>query len=160
MKEKLIRLFQQFIKFGLVGVSNTAISYGIDMLGYYVVFRDTSFSGILNLLKNIGISATNDSIKVIIVTAIAFIVSVINSYFWNNRFVFKSQGKKTFKRHAFDFLKMAASYALTGLILTPFVKILLNQTEMQYWLVSILTMVLMVPLNFLLNKLWAFKDRK
>ena len=32
----------QFIKFGLVGVSNTAISYGIDQLFYYVVFRDSA----------------------------------------------------------------------------------------------------------------------
>lgn len=28
----------QFVKFGLVGVSNTAISYGIEMLCYYVLF--------------------------------------------------------------------------------------------------------------------------
>ena len=26
----------QFVKFGLVGVSNTAISYGIEMLCFYV----------------------------------------------------------------------------------------------------------------------------
>ena len=34
--------FLQFIKFGLVGISNTAISYGVEMLCYYVlVLGDT-----------------------------------------------------------------------------------------------------------------------
>lgn len=32
MKEKLLKLFQQFIKFGLVGVSNTIISLGFYYL--------------------------------------------------------------------------------------------------------------------------------
>ena len=37
--EKLAPLIQ-FIKFGLVGVSNTAISYGVEMLCYYVLFKN------------------------------------------------------------------------------------------------------------------------
>lgn len=151
----------QFIKFGLVGVSNTLISYGLDMLGYYVVFKHSTFSGIVEILEKIGIKATSGSVKVVIVTAIAFFVSVLNSYFWNNRYVFTSEEKKTAGQHLIAFLRMTVSYALTGLILTPIVKLLLvNTTGMAYWLASIITLAIMVPLNFVMNKFWAFRNRK
>lgn len=151
---------QQFIKFGLVGISNTLISYGIDMLGYYVVFKNTSFSIVSGALGGIGIKASTESIKVVVVTSIAFFISILNSYFWNNQFVFISKEKKSIKQHLIVFLRMAASYALTGLLLTPVVKILLSMTGLAYWLISIITLAIMVPLNFIMNKFWAFKNKE
>ena len=79
MKEKLKALMErleqsklaplvQFVKFGLVGVSNTAISYAIEMLGYYVVFARVNWP---------------ERVRIAVVTAIAFVVSVLNSYYWN-----------------------------------------------------------------------------
>ncbi len=159
MNEKFKKLITQFIKFGLVGVSNTLISYGIDMLGYYVVFKNSTFSGIISVLGTIGIKATSESVKVVIVTAIAFFISVLNSYFWNNRYVFTSEEKKSFGQHFRAFLKMTLSYALTGLILTPIVKLLLCNTGMAYWLASICVLIITVPINFLMNKLWAFRKK-
>lgn len=147
----------QFIKFGIVGASNTAISYGIEMLGYYFVFKDTKFPEAISLLNRLGISATDQQVKVFVVTAIAFIVSVANSYFWNHRYVFKSEGKKTAKQHLVALLKMAGCYALTGLILSPVIKIMLSNSGMAYWLASICSLIIGVPLNYLLNKIWAFK---
>ena len=47
----LKKLFMQFIKFGLVGVSNTAINYGIEMLGYYVLFANWADSFLLVILR-------------------------------------------------------------------------------------------------------------
>ena len=41
----------QFIKFGLVGVSNTLISYAVEMLGYYVLFSRGMFAGVAAWLK-------------------------------------------------------------------------------------------------------------
>ena len=67
--EKLSSLIQ-FIKFGLVGVSNTAISYGIEMLCYYVLFKNTKFIGILNLLALLGISTDGNNVKIVITTRI------------------------------------------------------------------------------------------
>ncbi len=101
--EKLSSLIQ-FIKFGLVGVSNTAISYGIEMLCYYVLFKNTKFIGILNLLALLGISTDGNNVKIVITTIIAFVVSVSNSYFWNNRYVFGS-GKKSFSEHFKTYFK-------------------------------------------------------
>ncbi len=135
----------QFVKFGLVGVSNTAISYGIEMLGYYVVFARVNWP---------------DRVRIAVVTAIAFAVSVLNSYYWNNRYVFKDAERKTFRDHLKALLKMAACYALTGLVLAPLLKVWIHERGVAYWVASLLTLVVTVPLNFLLNKLWAFRRRE
>ena len=154
MKEKLTALLEimeqgrlaplvQFIKFGLVGVSNTAISYGIEMLGYYVLFAHAPWP---------------DRARIVVVTALAFTVSVINSYYWNNRYVFTG-GRKTTGEHFRAFLRMAASYAATGLVLSPILKVWIHERGAAYWLASLAALTVTVPLNFLLNKYWAFRRK-
>ncbi len=134
-------LFFQFIKFCLVGISNTVISYGIEMLCYYVLFAHLGW---------------HERTRIIIATILAFVISVANSYFWNNRYVFTDAGRKIFREHLLSFLKMASCYALTGLLLSPLLKVWIHERGIAYWLASLLTLVVTVPLNYLLNKLWAF----
>lgn len=155
--EKLSSLIQ-FIKFGLVGVSNTAISYGIEMLCYYVLFKNTKFIGILNLLALLGISTDGNNVKIVITTIIAFVVSVSNSYFWNNRYVFGS-GKKSFSEHFKTYFKTFACYGITGLILSPIIKILLAKISVPFFIASLGALVITIPLNFVMNKFWAFKSK-
>ena len=155
--EKLSSLIQ-FIKFGLVGVSNTAISYGIEMLCYYVLFKNTKFIGILNLLALLGISTDGNNVKVVITTIIAFVVSVSNSYLWNNRYVFGS-GKKSFFEHFKTYFKTFACYGITGLILSPIIKILLTKISVPFFIASLGALVITIPLNFVMNKFWAFKSK-
>ena len=155
--EKLSSLIQ-FIKFGLVGVSNTAISYGIEMLCYYVLFKNTKFIGILNLLALLGISTDGNNVKIVITTIIAFVVSVSNSYFWNNRYVFGS-GKKSFSEHFKTYFKTFACYGITGLILSPIIKILLTKISVPFFIASLGALGITIPLNFVMNKFWAFKSK-
>lgn len=155
--EKLSSLIQ-FIKFGLVGVSNTAISYGIEMLCYYFLFKNTKFIGILNLLALLGISTDGNNVKIVITTIIAFVVSVSNSYFWNNRYVFGS-GKKSFSEHFKTYFKTFACYGITGLILSPIIKILLTKISVPFFIASLGALVITIPLNFVMNKFWAFKSK-
>lgn len=155
--EKLSSLIQ-FIKFGLVGVSNTAISYGIEMLCYYVLFKNTKFIGILNLLALLGISTDGNNVKIVITTIIAFVVSVSNSYFWNNKYVFGS-GKKSFSEHFKTYFKTFACYGITGLILSPIIKILLTKISVPFFIASLGALVITIPLNFVMNKFWAFKSK-
>lgn len=152
--EKLSSLIQ-FIKFGLVGVSNTAISYGIEMLCYYVLFKNTKFIGILNLLALLGISTDGNNVKIVITTIIAFVVSVSNSYFWNNRYVFGS-GKKSFSEHFKTYFKTFACYGITGLILSPIIKILLTKISVPFFIASLGALVITIPLNFCHEQILGF----
>lgn len=152
LKELLSRLEQgkyasvvQFVKFGLVGVSNTIIDYALQMLCFYVLFAGASWP---------------ENTKVVVASYVGFFVSVINSYYWNNRFVFKDEERRGFKRHALAYLKTVLCYGLTGLLLGPALKLWLTNIDIPYWLASLGVLVITIPLNFLLNKFWAFRKKK
>lgn len=132
----------QFVKFGIVGVSNTAISYGIEMLCYYVLFVNVPWS---------------ESVRIPATSVLAFVVSVTNSYYWNNRYVFGSGTKKTVRQHLTAYLKTVACYGVTGLLLAPAIKVYVTALGVPYWLSSLGALVVTIPLNFILNKFWAFR---
>ena len=139
----LRRLLWQFVKFGLVGVSNTLITYGVEQLCYYVLFKNVAWP---------------ERALVFTVTLLGFIAGTVNSWIWNSRFVFKAGTERRERRK--NFLKMTLCYALTGLVLGPILKLLLTGLGLPYWLASLLVLVVTVPLNFILNKLWAFRKEK
>ena len=141
--------YRQFIRFGIVGVLNTLIQYLIEQLCYYGLFRGVSFEEAGRVLGLAG-----EDVRVFTVTAIGFIVSVTHAYFWNSRFVFREKG--SLRRY----LRTVASYALTGLILSPVIKRALQGLGLPFWAASLLSLAVTVPLNFLLNKFWAFRRKQ
>lgn len=131
----------QFIKFCMVGVSNTIISYSSEMLFYYIIF-----------------SSFNDNIRILSSNAIAFILSVTNSFYWNNKYVFSNDEKQKKKELLFKYLKTFTSYSFTGLVIAPLVKFLLLKIVKRYWMISFISIIVLLPINFILNKYWAFRN--
>ena len=126
--------FIQFLKFGIVGLSNTVISYLIySSLVYFCIHY-------------------------IIASIIAFIISVLNSFFWNNKYVFKKQSDQ--KRNVMlSLIKTYISYAFSGLIIQNILLfILIDIIHISKYIAPLLGLTVTVPLNFILNKLWAFKS--
>jgi len=128
--EKLVDLTKQFTKFGIVGVSNTLLSLSI----YYIfVFINKD----LYLVGN----------------SVGFVVSVLNSYYWNNRFVFKSENRNHIKALSKTFLSYGITFVLGTVLLIIMVQVLMIPEIIAPLFILIIT----VPLNFVLNKFWAFK---
>lgn len=150
----------QFVKFGLVGVSNTLISYVIEMVCYYGLFREAGFGGMVGLLGRLGVAATGEQVKVVITTLLAFIVSVTNSFILNNRFVFRAEGKQTPGQLARAYGRTVLCYALTGIVLAPVLRLWMGSLGIPYWAASLLSLIVTIPLNFLMNKFWAFAGRR
>ena len=126
----------QFIKFGIVGLSNTLISY--------FVYAFLTYFGVPYVLSNI----------------IAFIVSVLNSFFWNSRYVFK-QGVNEKRSFCKSLLKTFISYAGTGLVLSNLLLVIfVEKISISKYIAPIFSLVITIPINFLLNKFWAFKTHK
>jgi len=124
-------LARQFIKFGMVGVSNTVISIVV-------------YNGLLWI-----------SVHYIIAYTIAFLVSVVNAYIWNKKFVFKSRpaGRKR------TFLKVFLSYGSTFLLGMGLLYVMVQHMGISKPLAQILLLIITIPVNFLLNKLWAFNEK-
>ena len=125
----------QFVKFGVVGVSNTLISYVV-----YIILVNL---GLHYLLASIG----------------GFLVSVINAYYWNDRYVFNAEQREE-RAWWKVFLKTFTSYAGTGLILNNLLLILwVDIVGLHEMLGPVINLFVTIPLNFLLNKYWAYKDK-
>ena len=126
----------QFIKFGIVGFSNTVIAYVIYALLVYFKLH--------YILANI----------------IAFIISVLNSFFWNNKYVFKNE--VTSKRDILhSLIKTYISYSFTGVFLgNALIFLFVDVLHISKYLAPFFGLVITVPLNFFMNKKWAFKPIK
>lgn len=123
--------FVQFIKFAIVGLSNTLISYII-----YV------------LLISVRLNYLAASI-------IGFVAGVANSFYWNNKYVFaKTKAHIIWK----VFIKTLLSYSVTGLILANILLyIWVDIVHIHEMIAPIINLFLTTPLNFIFNKFWAFK---
>jgi putative flippase GtrA len=133
IKKKHANIIIQFIKFGLVGLSNTVISYLIYSFLVYI------------------------NVYYILASIIAFIVSVLNSFFWNRRFVFG--GKQNSSNIRRSMVKTFISYGLTGLVLQNILLfIFVDVFYFSKFLAPFFGLCVTVPLNFFLNKHWVFNS--
>lgn len=135
-KEQIKNLIIQFIKFGTVGAINTVLSYAITNGAYYLLHLHEQISNI-----------------------IAFVITVFISFMLNGRFVFtENKEERNFWK---SLLKVYASYSITGVFLTA---ILLYIEEellgIPHYIATLMNLVVTIPINFLLNKFWAYKDKK
>lgn len=133
--------FMQFVKFGIVGVSNTVISYVL-------------YAATLLILQKADLFPKTDYLWAQIV---AFILSVLWSFYWNNKMVFvaSEESERVWWK---ALIKTYISYSFTGLLLNSILLILwVKICGMSEFVAPILNLLISVPLNFLINKFWAFK---
>lgn len=133
-EEQLDRI-SQFVQFGIVGLSNTLISYVV-----YVVLVACEWHYLLASLMG-------------------FLISVVNAFYWNNKYVFKAgEGEERVLWRSF--IKTFTSYAGTGLLLHNILLILwVDILGMHEMLGPIINLFITIPSNFVLNKFWAFKKQ-
>ena len=123
----------QFLKFGIVGISNTFLS----LLIYYIfIWIDEN----LYLIGNI----------------VGWLISVANAFFWNNKYVFMSESsgwRGTLKKIGKTYFRYGATFLIsTGMLYL--------EIDILHWsavISPILNLAITIPLNFLLNKFWAFR---
>ena len=163
MKDKIKSLLQ-FIKFCIVGLSNTIICEGI-----YVVLL---FFGVHYLAANI----------------LGNLISILNAYYWSNKYVFKAEeGEervwwkvliKTYATYGFSMVLsagllvfwleivkleqyMGPILSLLGNlgILSAFSKagIVLEAKILSEILAAAINLIITIPLNYVINKYWAFR---
>ena len=133
----------QFIKFGIVGLSNTVISY-LLYVGALLIFQKKQWI---------------PSIDYLVAQVIAFVLSVLWSFYWNNKYVFKqNEGQE---RNIFAaLLKTYVSYAFTGLFLNSVLSFIwVEVIGVSKLIAPIINLLVSVPINFFMNKFWAFKSK-
>lgn len=126
----------QFVKFGIVGLSNTLIAYA--------VYAACVWLGCHYLVAN----------------GLGFVVGVLNAYYWSDRYVFKKEEGET-RSALWTLVKTYLAYGATGLLLASLLLyVYVDRWQVSAYLAQLLVLVVTVPLNFIINKRWSFKTKQ
>jgi putative flippase GtrA len=115
------------IRFGIVGVSNTAIGFG----AFWSLHR------VLPAAAAQGIGYT---------------LGTLWSYYWNRRWTFQSQGKVASEASRFFSLQIGFMLLSSGLL-----GLLVDHAHLPSWPCWLAVSVLITVLNFVASRYWAFK---
>lgn len=124
----------QFVKFGLVGVLNNVIS----LIVYYMVIF---FSPEIYLVGN----------------AMGFLVSTLNAYILNSKFVF-STGQRASNAKS-TLAKTYVMYTVSLIMSTGILYLLVDVLEIHEKIAPIISLMITVPFNFIVSKLWVYKRK-
>lgn len=124
-------IMKKILKFGLVGILNTLITF--ISYAVFVTF------GINYLIAN----------------CVSYFIGVINSYYWNKNWVFKSTSKDS---------TLILKFFAVNLIVLTFNTIVLfifvDKLGIDKFISQIFSISVGMVINFFLNKIWTFNKQK
>lgn len=150
----------QFIKFVMVGVSNTLISEVVYAI--LVVFH----------------------CNYLVASCIGFVVSIFNAYYWNNKYVFKEDKDKAKRVWWKVLLKTFVAYLwgfiLNLILLMVWVEVIhiadymvpVEEFLVEHGITAFdakvlgnllaegINLLIVLPINYVINKYWAYKQEK
>ncbi len=132
-REDLKKLVVQFVKFCLFCFSNTLVSWACY---YFFLWIDED-------LYMVG-------------SVVGTVVSIANAFFWNDRFVFKG-GQNDWRSKLKRLGKTYVSYGGTSLLGIFLLWVEVKFLGISKTLVPFINLVITIPLNYLINRLWAFR---
>ena len=160
MKEKIIHLLQvfdlkKFVKFGLIGVLNTLVDFGV----FWVMDRWVVGRGPTLVLLGTAVAAGP-----YISIAVAYVVANLHSFVWNKLWTFERRDRVT-KGEAGRYLLTSAGYLLLSSVsLAVCIRILslpvIAPLVPEGWtnlLAKLPTACVTIFYNYLMNKFWVFK---
>ena len=140
LSETQVNGLVEFMKFCLVGVSNSIIYYLFYFLGLHIF--------------NIFLIEDN----YVTAHSVAFIVSIFWSYLWNRIFVFRAKDNIS---TVGSLIKTFITYSFTGLVLNNILLVLwVQRLHISAYIAPLINLIINVPLNYLINKYWSLKKHK
>ncbi|KQB86293.1 GtrA-like protein [Corynebacterium lowii] len=166
-RESLSRNFRQFLTFGLIGGSGTIVNFAVAVLSKKIAGWTAGISVDDPFLNLLGTQFHIRWYHVFMV--IAFLVANTWNYQLNRMWTFKGMSTRSWLRDFFPFLftglgAFAVSTVVATFLMNPTSPIALPSDILDdssglrtkfYWATIISTLVAM-PVNFVVNKLWTF----
>lgn len=128
---------KQFIRFSIMGTVNTIVDLGT----YFFCLRVFGWHyQLCNLM--------------------AFLASTVNAYVWSHMFVFGDGKAQTLFMHVMRFLKTCATYGLTTVLGFGILWLFVEKLMLSEELAKVLMILILIPLNYLIIRFWAFAKKK
>ena len=131
-KQDVYRLFRQFFKFSIVGLSNTAVSLGVYY--FFVWIRNDTFMAMTG-------------------HTLGWFLGVANSFLWNKLFVFKESEEIWWKA----LIKTYLGYGTSFLVSLALIYIQVKQLGISTYIAPLTAFAVTIPMNFLVSKFWSFQ---
>ncbi len=142
LQEDIFDKFLQFVKFAVVGFSNVMVSYFFYLI-FFGLFQ------IADILPNVDY---------LIAQLIGYVLSIFWSFYWNRKYVFAQSADSVLWYQAL--IKSFVAYSFTGVFLNSILSFLwVELMGMSKVIAPIINLVINVPINFVMNKFWAFRRR-
>lgn len=129
MKRNSKDFIHQAIKFGIVGISNTLLTAIVIWICLKLFHLNDTFSNV-----------------------IGYTIGLINSFIWNKKWTFSSDGKVSV-----TFLKFLFVFAISYILQFGVLQFLLKFAGTNNYVCHLLAMILYTVINFILNKVFTFK---
>lgn len=135
--------FIQFGKFAMVGLSNVIVSYGVYIL-FFGVFQAA------------GVLYRTDYL---VAQLLGYVLSIFWSFYWNWKYVFKDEQDAATWYVAL--IKSFIAYSFTGIFLNSLLSFIwVEIIEISKIIAPVINLMINVPVNFLMNKFWAFSKKR
>lgn len=129
----------QFIKFSIVGLSNTIVSY----VAYVII---------LFILQAFDLIPDVDYL---VSQWVSYTLSILWAFYWNRRKVFLSDAVPWH----IALIRSFIAYSFSGLLLSSvLLYVEVDVFGMSKIIAPIINIAICVPINYLINKHWAFKS--
>ena len=135
-KADFYKVFWQFFKFGMVGVSNTVVSMAIYYLFLWI-----------------------DEDLYLVGSIVGTVVSILNAFIFNELFVF-SGNSRDLKSLAARLGKTYISYGGTSILSNVLLWIEVAFLSISKVYAPVINLFITIPLNFVINKFWTFKKSR
>lgn len=139
ISEKKQKTLIEFVRFLVIGITNVFVSYVLNIITLLLLFP-------LHLTWDYVIG-----------NIVSFLLSVLWSFYWNNKYVFK-QVEKVKRNLLLILLKTYASYSFSCIILNNiFSWFIINILGISKFVSPLIVSCVTMPINFLLNKFWTYR---
>jgi len=120
----------QFIKFGIVGISNTLLT----VISIWFLLKELHCSDYFSNLAG-------------------YIIGLLNSFIWNRKWTFESETKLSV-----TVFKFIVTFVLSYFFQLGNLYLLLHYTHIDPFYCQILSIIVYTLINFILNKYYTFKN--
>ncbi len=138
MDDRLKRNLTQFVKFCFVGGSGVIVNlvvFNLTLIAWHAATGSTPTAA-----KYLG-------------NLLGFVVSVLTNYYLNRRWTFRSSGAVRSELPKFFTVSVIAYLANLGIF-----TLCLSVLHLSDNLSQVIAIACVMPINFVLNKLWSFRD--
>jgi len=141
-RERVSRNARQFTKFALVGGSGVFVNLAVfnaTLIAWHLVTGDP--------LSNLGLTADY------VANGLGFIISVLSNYYLNRRWTFRSTG-----RIATEFPRFLTVSVVAYVVNLGIFTIAHTTFDLRGNLSQLIAIACVMPVNFIANKLWSFRQ--